>query len=126
MSSRVVVTNRSGLRFRSSVVLFSEIEESVDKFWESKMSDSPTLRQESFVFGKLIHTDDLPASANFAVSIILSIENGNETEIKENLIILKSRMKGSKTGSKLYTYASSFPETMPITKPQWHKGNSKV
>lgn len=126
MSSRVVVTNRSNLRFRASVILFSEIEESVDKYWESKNSDSLYLGQESFVFGKLIHPDDLPASVNFVVSIILSPENGNEPGNKENLIILKSRIKGSKTGSKVYTYASSFPETLPLTKPNWHKGNSKV
>ena len=126
MSSRVVVANHSNLRFKSSVVLFSEIDESVDKFWENKFSDSVTLGRESIVFGKLVHPDDLPASANFSVSIILSAENGNGNEIKENLITLKSRIKGSKTGSKLYTYVSSFPETMPITKPHWNKGNSKV
>jgi hypothetical protein len=126
MPSRVVVTNRSNFCFKSSVVLFSESEKYVDKFWESKISDSLLICEESFAFGKLIHPDDLPASANFVVSIILSPENGHETGNKEDLMILKSRIKGSKTGSKLYTYVSSFPEALSLTKPHWHKGNSKV
>lgn len=124
MSSRVVVANRSNFYFKPSVVLFNEAEGSVEKFWESKLFSS--IGQEAVVFGKLIHPDDVPASANFVVSIILSADRDDGNEIKENLIILKSRIKGSKTGSKVYAYASSFPETMSITKPHWKKGSAKV
>ena len=126
MSSRVVVTNQSNLGFRASIILFNETEESAEKFWESKISDSRLIGHESFVLGKLKHPDDLPANANFVASLVLSPEDRNNTRGKENLIILKSRIKGSKTGSKLYAYASSFPETLSITKPHWHKGKSKV
>lgn len=126
MSSRVVVTNRSNLTFKPSIISFSEIEESVEKFWENRFSDLLMPEQEAIVFGKLFHTDNLPTGANLVVSIILSIESNSNEETKENLIILKSRIKGSKTGSKTYAYVSSFPEKLPITKPHWHKGNSKV
>ena len=126
MSSRVVVTNRSSLIFKPSIISFSEIEDSVENFWENRVSDLLLPGQESIVFGKLFHADNLPTSANIVVSIILSIENENNEVSKENLIILKSRIKGSKTGSKTYAYVSSFPEKFTLTKPHWHKGNSKV
>lgn len=126
MSSRVLVTNSSEFRFKASTVLFSEIESPMDKFWENKMTESIIPKGETIVLGKLSCPDILPNTANFIVSIVLSLENSSEKQSQEKFLVLKSRVKNSKTGEKVYAYASSFPEKLSLTKPQWHKGNAKV
>ena len=126
MSSRVLVTNSTEFRFKSSTVLFSEVESPIEKFWESKTTDSYIPKGESMTLGKLICPDELPNTANIIVSIILSLENSPDLQSHETLIVLKSRIKSSKTGEKVYAYVSSFPENLSLSKPQWQKGNSKV
>lgn len=126
MFSRVLVTNSSEFRFKASAVLFCEIEGPLEKFWESKLTESIIPKGESKALGKLNCPDELPNTANFIVSIILSLENSSEIQSKDTFLIFKSRIKKSTTGEKVYAYASSFPENLAFTKPQWHKGNSKV
>lgn len=127
MSSRVTVTNKTGFCFKASTVLFSETENSVEKYWERKTSDSLICKESAIVFGKLIHPDNLPNSANFVVSIVLSLDNSASEGAQETFLVLKSRIKkNSKSGINVYAYASCFPENMSITKPQWYKGTTKV
>ena len=126
MSSRILITNSSEFRFKASIVLFSEVESPMEKFWENKMTESIIPKGESLVMGKLICPDVLPNTANFIVSIILSLENPAGKQSQETFLVLKSRIKNSKSGEKIYAYVSSFPEKLSLTKPQWHKGNSKV
>ena len=123
MSSDVVLTNQTSILFKSSIITFVENEAIVDEFWKEEYS-GPIKDGDRFILGKLKHTGSLPAGVNFVVSIILKPEELSANESKENLIILKIRIKGSKTGSKLYSCATSYP----ISKLQsfWNKGNSKV
>ena len=123
MSSRVSVTNKSFSCFKASTVLFSEIENNLESFWESKNSVSILATEEEVIFGKLIRSSDLPNSANFVASIMLSCETERS---QESFIILKSRIKNSKTGIKVYAYVSSFPENLSVTKSHWCKGTAKV
>lgn len=122
MSSRVTIANKTDLCFKVSTILFSESETLAENFWESKTSNSIISKKETVSFGKLIHSDQLPSSANIIASIILSCKDCTD----ESFIILKSRVKNSKTGNKVYVYASSFLESHSITRPQWYKGTAKV
>lgn len=126
MFSRILVTNSSEFQFKSSIVLFCEIEGLVEKFWESKLTDTIIPKGETIAMGKLNCPDELPNTANFVVSIILTLEKSSEIQSQDTFLILKSRIKKSTAGEKVYAYASSFPENLALTKPQWHKGNSKV
>lgn len=126
MSSRVIVTNNSNFCFKISSILFCENEVSAEKFWESKFIGSILSEKETIVCGKLIHSDNLPNGGNFVISIILSVEKSNSFNHHESFIILKVRVKGSKTGSKIYSYVSNYPERFSLTKAQWRKGTSKV
>lgn len=90
------------------------------------MTESIVSIGESKTLGKLICPNDFPNSANFIVSIILSIENLSDTQSKDTFLVLKSRIKSSKSSENVYAYASCFPEKLTFTRPQWHKGTSKV
>lgn len=126
MFSRILVTNSSEFQFKASTVLLCEVEGSVEKFWESKLTESVIPKGESKALGKLKCPDELPNTANFIVSIILSLEKSSEIQSQDTFLILKSRIKKSTAGEKVYAFVSSFPENLALTKPQWHKGNSKV
>lgn len=126
MSSRVTLENKSDLNFKASTILFSEIESSMEKFWEPKISNLIIRSEENVVFGKLVHPCDFPKSANFILSVILSSEKVICERSQDTFIILKARLKNSKTGVKVYVYASGFPENISVTKPKWRKGTSKV
>ena len=123
MSSTVVLVNQTILIFKSSIIAFAENDANVDKFWTEEYSGLIT-GNDKFVLGRLKHPDSLPAGINLVVSIILKPEELRENNCKENLIILKIRIKGSKTGSKLYSCVASYP--MAKLQSFWSKGSSKV
>ena len=98
----------------------------VEKFWESKDLNSNILNQRSTVLGKLLHPDKITNSANIIASIILTINDIAFENRKDDFLVLKARIKSSKTGFKTYVYASSFPENSSLTKSCWRKENRKV
>lgn len=126
MSSKVVVTNNSNFCFKKSVIVFSENEIPTEKIWDSKTQVSILQMNETMVLGKLFHSDILPNGSNVVISIILSVKQNNRFDSHEAFIILKARIKSTKTGLKIYAYSSCYPENFSFTKPQWRKGTSKV
>lgn len=127
-STKVKITNRTNFLFKCSLVFLSEHENSisVENFWESRDLNSNILNQRSTVLGKLLHPDEIPNNANIIASIILTINNIELENRKDDFLVLKARIKSSKTGFNAYVYASSFPEQSSLTKPCWRKENRKV
>lgn len=127
MSTIVSVKNRTKTTFQATTILFSEIDAPLDEFWHSKVTESEITSEHKVVFGKLIHPSELKSGANFIASILLTIvDQQSPSTSKKSFITLKTRLKGTKTGAKVYSSVSSYPESSCITKPIWRKGNEKV
>ena len=93
----------------------------MDKFWENKMTESIIPKGETIVLGKLSCPDILLIRPILLFRLYYLLKILPKNNHKKKNFVLKSRVKNSKTGEKVYAYASSFPEKLSLTKPQWHK-----
>lgn len=126
MTTAVSVRNRTRLSFKTTVVLFGEMSTPAEQFWSSKASRSTIEGGEQAVFGKLLHSHELSGKANVIVSVVLTLNDETAPQHRDTLITLKTRLKGSKTGCKVYVLVASFPESTLLSTPVWRKDSGKV